>query len=189
MKDKIWFVLGLSCLSMVLGDLVGGSHSPVAGVAITAAFGLAVPLFTLLGSKSADTSADQLNIAGKVLSIFCVVFVVGLVLGASSRLTNWPAPHRVALVFPWKDQAPKTAYHAVDWLIVRDRLRSIGYTEEQVKQLYAIQQKEWGSSEPSGSYGGLSALFADKKMEKADPGGLFVYEPPDALKDSSHPPI
>lgn len=190
MKSKFWFVFGLGCLALVLGYLVGGSHSPVAGVAITAAFGLAVPLFTLLGGKSADTSTDRLEVAGKVLSVFCLLFVVGIALGAFSRLRNWPAPSREAEVFPWKDQAPKTAYHAVDWIILKHRLRSLGYSDEQVLELYSIQQKEWGASEPSGPpFGGLSSLFSDKDVAQPDPGGLFVYEPPDLHPDWVKKPI
>jgi hypothetical protein len=184
MTSKIWFSTGLTSLALILGFLVGGSHSPVAGVAITAAFGLAVPFFSLLGGRGDVGRTDRLATAGKVLTVFCLVFVVGMSLGAYSRLQDWPAPTRYSQVFPWKDQPPKTAYHAIDWIIVGDRLRSLGYNNEQIQQVYAIQKAEWGNAEPATDFGGVSSLFSDKGKYELyrNSGGLFVEETPKMLQ-------
>src|SRR3990172_5238075 len=42
-----WFTAGIVSLAVLLGFLVGASHTPVAGVAITATFGLLAAVFAL----------------------------------------------------------------------------------------------------------------------------------------------
>jgi len=59
MKDSIWLAIGLGLLAFVLGALVGASHSPVAGVATTAAFGLAIPAFNFAHSKESHKKSNE----------------------------------------------------------------------------------------------------------------------------------
>src|SRR5262252_7467409 len=111
-KTRIpWFAIGVCALALLLGVMVGASQTPVAGVAITAAFGLAL---AALGKTSLERTSDlsraaspvvipelspesvdarfkaSLQDLGKLLLVFCLAFAVGLVGGAELRVNNWP---------------------------------------------------------------------------------------------------
>jgi len=160
MKGESWFAIGLALLAAIMGFLVGASHSPVAGVTITAAFGLAIPIFNVLNNKPAPVTAasegqpipapgatqttsalgpKELATIGKILTVFCVMFVLGLSLGAYSRVQDWPHVQLPPQQFPWKDttQMPKESRYALDWIVVRARLHGMGYTDQQIQSLYS----------------------------------------------------
>lgn len=187
MKDLLWLSTGLGLLAFVLGALVGASHSPVAGVTITAAFGLAIPVFSFVHAKeSHKRSDDQQNIAasssrelakaGKLLALFSLTFCLGLIVGAYSRVYDWPSARQQARKLPWTDKnAPIRAVHAIDWLVIQNHLLALGYTEEQIEQLYSIQFAAWKGNEQDSEP--LSPLFAHEIPMESRPGGIITMQP------------
>ena len=61
MSAQRWMGTGLSLLSLVIGFLVGASSTPVAGVAITAAFGIAAAGFVFLQKIAAERQLDAIE--------------------------------------------------------------------------------------------------------------------------------
>ena len=143
------FVGALGVLAAILGFLVGGSHSPVAGVAITAVFGMVVTATGLLGpndrpvahsddpppskGRGRRITKQMYRRTGAVLLMFAVMFAAGLFGGVSVR----SSASREARTFPWdQSNKPASAFDAVDWLVVQENLLSRGYTDQQVQELY-----------------------------------------------------
>ncbi len=54
----VWFPTGIALLALLLGFLVGASQTPVAGVAVTAAFGLAAAALGFLQSSTTEKYFD-----------------------------------------------------------------------------------------------------------------------------------
>lgn len=61
MSAQRWMGTGLSLLSLVIGFLVGASSAPVAGVAITAALGIAAAGFVFLQKIAAERQLDAIE--------------------------------------------------------------------------------------------------------------------------------
>jgi len=180
------FVVALGILAATLGFLVGGSHSPVAGVAITAVFGLVVTATGLLATTPRAPTASAASPApagavqavtertyrrtGAVLLVFAVLFVAGLSGGISVRTSS----SRQARTFPWNDaNKPANAFDAVDWLVVQENLLSRGYTEQQVQELY----RGWSPAPTATSFGiarPLSDLF--RGAPTGEGGEHFIAE-------------
>lgn len=175
-KNLIWFLIGISSLSILLGFLTGASSSPVAGVVITSAFGLVAAVFGLYHkisiekklelinlSNQRDNAQDQseteyesanrnyeniepsfyvsLNKVGQLLAVFSVMFLVGLSCGISIRIGDWLAPSIKIKQLPWVgSNEPTQTESAIDWVIVQEKLLRLGYSEEQVKIIYKIDQ-------------------------------------------------
>ena len=150
------FAFGVSAIAALLGFLVGASESPVAGIALTAAFGLVASAISLKFKTSAgeiersdapklaaagSMSTESLQALGLILFLFAITFAVGLGAGVASRLSYHKATPETA--FPWQGlDAPKTAKKAVDWILVRKRLRDLGYTDTQIQSIYAIDLEQ-----------------------------------------------
>ena len=137
--------LGIASLAALLGFLVGASESPVAGIAITATFGIVATILSAKSSAAAVDSVPQkatevttlpLYKLGQMFIVFSIAFVAGLSGGIYARLQF----HEVdAQTLPWEGKsAPKSARQAVDWIIVGAKLRSMGYSNRQVLELYEI---------------------------------------------------
>jgi hypothetical protein len=134
------FIAGLSVLAATLGFLVGGSHSPVAGVAITAVFGLvltamgalqgsavgkpsAMPEEPIVGAATGTKELRRAAVAlervtkqtyrraGTALLTFAVLFLAGLLSGVYVRAQS----SLEARSFPWDEaHKPQSAHDAVD---------------------------------------------------------------------------
>lgn len=150
-----WFHTGICGLALLLGFLVGASSSPVAGVAITASFGLLAGMFAFFQKAALEKAlkaranlSDQLqhlaprikaglNALGRTLFIFAVAFAIGIGLGVYARLGQPFATRAAPRDFPWQGlQEPASGQAAVDWIIVQERLVAMGYSTEQVRDLY-----------------------------------------------------
>jgi hypothetical protein len=210
----LWFSLGMMLLSLLLGFMTGASSSPVAGVAITSVFGVAVTVLALFQrfsiekkldlitlpstseeGEQADFSTaltnlanleqqihDSLNSIGKFLILFVISFSFGIFIGSQVRVSEWPKQDTGAKKFPWTiKKAPKLAENALDWIVVQEQLLKLGYTEEQIRELYSMQSEHWKANGElsafgvAGSFGhSLSSIFTGLKTDKPSSSGAIV---------------
>jgi hypothetical protein len=214
--NSLWTGLGLSLFSATVGLLVGASQTPVAGVLVTAIFGVVVAAIGFFDSRNVATKLDSLKSemsrlsisgervdeekissvlgkslapdsarVGKLLFLFSAFFLLGIVGGALLRVNAWPSPKRVVTRFPWSAQtAPTMPYNALDWIAIQDSLLKMGYSEEQVQQLYRLQYSVWqksGENIPSSGLVTKSEPLSGLLKGQAEPvpeqsKGLVVYD-------------
>lgn len=174
-----WFNAGITAMAMLLGFLVGASHSPVAGVAITAAFGLLAAVFAFNQKATFDKAMavnfelfehldrlrpqirGTLNALGRTLLVFAIAFAVGLACGIYLRVGQPFSPAKAPATFPWEGlTAPISGQSAIDWLLVQDKLRSMGYRDDQIRALYEKDRKSRGEPRPTRFGELLSPLFS-----------------------------
>jgi hypothetical protein len=186
------FVFGVVSLATLLGFLVGASSSPVAGVGVTAGFGVIAAALAYMQSSSvggaapdAGKNADKaararslsvatLNSVGQVLTVFSLAFAVGLAVGVCTRKKH--DAHHNPIAFPWAGAAaPTDPQDAVDWVLVQQHLRRMGYADGQISEIYGV----WLAHKKAGTdpFGGklLSPLFSQPKDSKAD--NLIANQP------------
>ena len=149
----ITFATGIACLATLLGFLVGASESPVAGIALTATFGIVATGLALHQRAAGESPADLPKVAGVVpgegnlnralrslgvvLVTFSLTFGIGLSVGVYTKLKSHEVQLEASL--PWQGlQPPTSARKAIDWILVRKRLREHGYSDPQIVELYKI---------------------------------------------------
>jgi hypothetical protein len=156
------FVAGVVAIALLTGTLVGGSDSPVAGVAITAVFGLVAAVVALYKGQVQESPQDgrlvvtlpavdlseMLNALGRVLTLFCIAFIVGLGVGIFARgLSHLP---KAEVSLPWDGlEKPPTAAVAADWIVARKLLREMGYSNEQIATIYKLDLENLKSTQSS----------------------------------------
>jgi hypothetical protein len=144
---KIFFV-GIILISVLIGYLTGVSLSAVVSVVIPAVFGvLGIALAIISESKSKeDISGEEklkvprikIMIVGSVLIFFSVSYFCGVLIGVNVRNAT---PMKT---LPWNNQQlPPRADLAFEWVIIQDYMISQGYRNEDVRNMYKIQFKEW----------------------------------------------
>lgn len=193
-------LLGISAIAAPLGFMVGGSATPVVGIILPAIFGLVVTAVSLYPTKF--PSKDQLEIftelqknglltqylelikdqqskaplkIGLILLVFGVVYQLGAITGTTARTHQWFLPEqKVAPKFPWSlSKRPVSAAAAFEWITLQSGLLTLGYTNEQIAELYKIQVSEWDA---------LEAIDKSKIKPRADaqdtkwpPIGFLAY--------------
>jgi uncharacterized membrane protein YfcA len=182
MINNVILLVGIAAIAGPMGYMVGGSASPVIGVALPAVFGLvatAVGLFqpsfpskeqlelfsTLQGNSSLSSYLEflQKNHAraplrvGLALLTFGVVYLAGTILGTTARTHQWFAPEQIAVAppaFPWVSAAkPITVGAALEWIELQDRLLQRGYSSSAIAELYSIQISEWDEAKKGKNLG------------------------------------
>jgi hypothetical protein len=163
---KVLFV-GLGLVAASIGYMVGASHTPVMNVAVPVVFGLVVMTFVLLqrhGQRSelearleSDETAvgqmppetvtmltalaEELRAAPRRLGvalIVCSLCYMAAAIGGS--VVNWPGQQEPR-PFPWPHgDPPQNATTALEWISLQEGLLSLGYSVEQVLQLYALDR-------------------------------------------------
>ncbi len=200
MKQKIWLGLGIGAMAAVLGYMVGASSTPIAGVALPAIFGLVITAFGLVSNlglekklenvsesigkdkapdvqKKLDNIQNELRqipgLMGKLLVVFTLLYMTGLVIGARARTNEWFAPslpHK-EIELPWakNNELPPTSSDAIEWIALQQQLLQLGYTQAQIEHLYSIQINEWketGSAYPTGISEILQNVIDGSKSQK-----------------------
>lgn len=170
MLSNAVLLVGIASVAAVVGYMAGGSATPVASVAIPAVFGLAVTALGLLQAtqpskdllefirslgKDADTQPDIVEYRQRVrtapvrvgiaLTVFSACYIVAATYGASVRINKALVQAPSAKPFPWQDAdtPPPTISSALEWLALQSRLSELGYSDQQIASLYAIQTSEW----------------------------------------------
>jgi len=153
------FTLGIASIAVLLGFLVGASNSPVAGVAITATFGIVAAALAFYQKSGVEgpfdpaitdpkkmpapqkNTVDAFKNLGRVLAVFSIAFFAGLGCGVYVKLL--PRGVEAASAFPWQGVAsPASARTAIDWILVQRHLRSFGYIDTQIAEIYKLHLKE-----------------------------------------------
>ena len=148
MNENKWFNLGASLFSVTFGFLIGASNSPVVGAVITSLFGVAVAVISLFGKEDEGKKsvlwihAINKGLVGRLLFFFSIFFIMGTFLGESYRTGNFFFS-QAKKNFVWRTgMTPQETKEALDWIMVYEKLKAIGYTESQVAELYAIRSQE-----------------------------------------------
>ena len=139
MADRLWLYVGMGSLAILIGFLVGASSSPVAGLAITAAFGVIAGIVSyMVGPKTSEPF--PMAVVGQTLIGVSAAMAIGLGLGMYARLIAVPRWMTETRELPWAQSKtpPTDATVALDWIVVDQRLRAFGYTEQQIQAIYAI---------------------------------------------------
>ncbi|UPW20119.1 hypothetical protein M0C34_07615 [Agarivorans sp. TSD2052] len=161
---------GFFAVSLVFGYLIGASNSPVVGAFLTAAIGLAGAVFG--GKYFIDTEDKQAfkGYVGSALAIIAVGIFLGEIAGEAFRY-NWRFAAEKS--FPWKNsEPPQSTYEALDWLSVQERLSELGYSNNQVFQLYSLRNSERKQLETLRNQqqdGGMDSFEVTEIYDKNDP--------------------
>jgi hypothetical protein len=168
--STVVLLLGISAIAAPLGFMVGGSATPVVGAILPAIFGLVIAAVGLYQIKF--PSKDQLELftelqknelltqylktikdyqekaplkVGLILLVFGIVYQLGAITGITARTHQWFLPkQKVAPEFPWSSSTrPVSTDAAFKWITFQSGLLALGYTNEQIRELYQIQVSEW----------------------------------------------
>lgn len=171
---------GVFALAIVLGYMVGASGTPVASLAIPAAFGLVIAGLGLLNRPLSNSdrlsnepplkfdaeqelNSERASLASRVapmrygvaLLCFAAGFTVGLVVGAKARLDGWLLPASQSIQLTWihhKLVEPPSAEAAFYWLYMQGVLQERRLSDDQIKSLYLLQAKDWTLRPPTTAF-------------------------------------
>jgi hypothetical protein len=172
-KQTLWLISGIGLIAVISGYMVGASQTPVVSVAIPAVFGLIVTGLGFIGSSNVEKKLEPIKEAldknnltqaqntlasinneleknpdriGKILVAFSAFYIIGLAFGTYARVTNLYVPNATRQL-PWEQsadiQSPPTVSDAIEWIKLQEELLGLGYTREQIRNIYAIQVAEW----------------------------------------------
>ncbi len=152
MKPKLtWILIGISTFSIVLGCLIGASNSPVLGAALSSLFGIGVALIGLINkekNESIKLNLENLGLIGKILFLFSIFLVMGVLAGENYRNDNISFL-KEKQSFPWIESPPQNTYEALDWIVVAQKLKQLGYSMNQIERVYEIRSNEISQKEAS----------------------------------------
>lgn len=163
-KSYVLLIIGIGAVASAIGYMVGGSATPVVSIAIPAIFGVIVSAFGLLnkGSVQKDLltlatqttdadirkSIDRLLRDGELLPtrigvgliVFTIFYLAGTIVGSLARTHDFFAPEFEPALFPWakENKPPATLEDAVGWIALAQQLKSAGYSDDQISELYKL---------------------------------------------------
>tara|TARA_B110000211_G_C14050263_1_gene540881 strand:- start:932 stop:1495 length:564 start_codon:yes stop_codon:yes gene_type:complete len=128
--------IGYGLFALAIGFFIGASNTPVV-VAFLAAIGGLISVFFGAFKLRNDNEKSASTYLGKLLSIFSVCLVTGEIGGEAHR-NEWIFNEYSAL--PWGEMVePEDTYEALDWIIVKSKLSSLGYSDGDISKIYAIR--------------------------------------------------
>lgn len=151
MKSYFWLFSGISAFAICLGTMIGLSSAPVVGVFLTSILGLTGTILTFWNSKKSttdstiDTKKETIDIPKKrnIIFIGISLFLFSVFLLSSTLLGIYfkvrPAVHEPKL-FVWTDSTkPKSIEEAIDWILTKERLNAMGFSDASIKKLYEMK--------------------------------------------------
>ena len=140
-ENIIMIYLGYISIAVAIGYLLGASNTPVVGAFITAFFGL---IGTIVGAQylfdKEGESARKINHVGVGITLVSVGLVCGTLIGEGYR-NNWGIKNEKTL--PWAGlEAPSITSEALDWIATSEKLKQLGYSDDDVKVIYQIRIEE-----------------------------------------------
>ena len=133
--------IGFILFSLFVGFIIGASNSPVIAPFITAMFGLIGSIIGVefLISKSRENSISAKAI-GFAMSFIAIGLFLGTVFGELYRSNTLFSEEKT---LPWGAlMAPESTNEALDWIVVKDKMNGLGYSDEQVEDIYKIRASE-----------------------------------------------
>lgn len=153
--------IGYGLFSISIGFFIGSSNSPVVVAFFAILVGLVGAFFGAL--KLLDDSKSRIihaNYVGKLLSVFALGLIGGELIGESYRNNLLFAEYAT---LPWKGlDEPKTTYEALDWLMVKAKMKSLGYQDSDISAIYLIRLNE------------IKSIKIERKSEVEE--GISKYE-------------
>jgi hypothetical protein len=120
-------------------EIVSNLNDKVAGETVAALQTSLIAFRSDLGKVSESV--------GKLLIVFTLFYAIGLLVGAQVRIRRLLSPDMNARLLPWHNTAaPPTTAEAMDWISVQEQLLAMGYSRQQIADLYQIQIKEWAKT-------------------------------------------
>lgn len=211
MRNNLILLLGIAAIAAPLGFMVGGSATPVVGIALPAIFGLvatAIGLFqttwpskehaelVVLASTNADIRSHLESMKSRLAStprniglaliLFSAAYTSSAILGIRARTEDWfSVPQPEAPEFPWaSSKKPPTIESALQWIVLQADLRTAGYTDLQISTLYEIQSSQWDVIKNT-TTASQKADDKTKSQEANQPSLINPYVLEHNLKDSS----
>ena len=159
--------VGLGLVAASIGYMVGASHTPVMNVAVPVVFGLVVMTFGLLQRQGQRSELQALLEPDEPARGQMPPETVTMLTALSEELRAAPRRLGVALIvcslcymaaafggsvvsrpgqqgprpLPWpQGDPPQNATTALEWISLQEGLLSLGYSVEQVLQLYALDR-------------------------------------------------
>lgn len=213
MRNETWLILGVASVGAVLGIMVGASATPVVSVAAPTLFALAAATIGLVqtsqinkevtetikelgaqtqSSPELTTLRTQLATAprrlGLILFAFSFAYLISIVVGAKARTNDWLVTNPTPPSLPWKSSGllPPDIHTAFEWIAIQHKLKSLGYDDETIIALYAIQASEWARSRTSNSEAPASPrTYGFSKADVAPPVPAGASESPTSPSSSS----
>jgi len=138
MYNPLYF--GYLFFSIALGFLLGASNTPVIGSFITAFFALIAAIAGTKFFSNKDDKKSTINFLGIAMILVSVGLIGGEISGEAYR-NGWGISKNNE--FPWVNEtAPESTYEAVDWIMLREKLLTLGYSDKEIQNLYKIRLKE-----------------------------------------------
>ncbi|RZM74809.1 hypothetical protein C3B51_19605 [Pseudoalteromonas rubra] len=132
--------VGYITFSFAIGILLGASNSPVIGAFLAIIVGLLGTLFGAIKLYTGLNEKERLNKVGGLLTAFSIFLISGTYMGELYRVS---AIGSTTTSVPWsKDNRPLSTAEALDWLVLKEKLQSLGYSEEVLLQIYSIRIEE-----------------------------------------------
>lgn len=133
--------IGFTFSALIIGFIIGASNTPVVGSFITAIFGF---LGVIVGSEWFISKSYKRDISSTFIGICSLLIslsiVSGLFIGEAYRKNKI---FSVEKEVPWTvDTPPENTKEAIDWLLLKEKIIALGYTDETVSEIYQIRLKE-----------------------------------------------
>ena len=129
--------IGYSIFALVLGCFIGASNTPVVASFFAVVAALLGTIFGVIKIEVNSPTKQKLNLLGALIAIFSVSLLIGAIIGEKYR--NYEIPLKQKIV-PWEGkQAPSNTYEALDWIITAKKLSALGYSTNQISELYDIR--------------------------------------------------
>ena len=162
-------IVGLGLVAASIGYVVGSTHTQVMHVAVPTVFGLLVATFSVLQRRGLrsdlqallepDESAqeqmppdtvtmltalsDELKAAPRRIGVGLIVCSLCYMAAAIGGSVLSRPGQQVPRPLPWpQGDPPQNATTALEWISVQEGLLVLGYSAEQVRQLYALDRPE-----------------------------------------------
>lgn len=133
--------IGYFLFSISIGFFIGASNSPVIAAYFAILVGLIGAFFGSLKLLDDKTERSvQASYVGKLLSIFAIGLISGELIGESHRNNLFFTDYNT-LVWEGLDK-PKTTHEALDWIMVKNKMESLGYKDNDILKVYSIRLDE-----------------------------------------------
>ncbi|MBW8182525.1 hypothetical protein [Shewanella nanhaiensis] len=166
--------LGFTFFSLFIGFLLGASNTPVIGLFLTSIFGF---IGTLLGTQYVLNINNANKYGARFLGISMLAVSISLFIGTiSGGFYRTESYIQVEQTLPWEGAAkPRSTKEALDWILVKEKMNLLGYSDEDVAKVYQIRSEE------------IELLEEIIKQESTQEEDLYSSELPTVIYDESAP--
>lgn len=142
--------IGIFFLGICSGFLIGASKSPVVGIAITSLFGFIGAFAGILNISKKDdelknnfieyflSNKKMITPISYFLIIYSISLLIGVITGEKYRSGELSFNNNFLV---WeKDNRPQTLEEGIDWIMIIEKMKILGYSKKQIQELYSINE-------------------------------------------------